>query len=377
MKNAKVPNFTLLGFCMLISIITLQTDIHMYSEFQQFHFDFLKNYSFIQSEIKNYVKNPNVLTLNEIHKQMKQQRDKSFCKLCNKLKKGKNSNSTPRDLIIGVAVGERQKNLLSFVRTLRTVESKSTFAMIVDDDMMNHGISEQEKDLLLNCSTIFLNVGEVYKYRESAIVLSRNVMFLALLQNIWHEFDRVIIADMYDTIFQADPFTTEFSYTGVVATLENKSITRDKINSDWILRTDPEFTDEKYRNHLIINGGLWYGGVLSMIEFLGAYIDYHIWFEYSRLLNDQSILNMMYVDGKLPKSFTTDKKGYMVSAYMWRFDWRPNEDGMFNAEGIYPVTIHQYNRVAPIRNYLPSLCPPLGDWDTNSYAYHHFIPKEN
>lgn len=377
MKNAKVPNFTLLGFCMLISIITLQTDIHMYSEFQQFRFDFLKNYSFIQSEIKNYVKNPNVLTLNEIHKQMKQQRDKSFCKLCNKLKKGKNSNLTPRDLIIGVAVGERQKNLLSFVRTLRTVESKSTFAMIVDDDMMNHGISEQEKDLLLNCSTIFLNVGEVYKYRESAIVLSRNVMFLALLQNIWHEFDRVIIADMYDTIFQADPFTTEFSYTGVVATLENKSITRDKINSDWILRTDPEFTDEKYRNHLIINGGLWYGGVLSMIEFLGAYIDYHIWFEYSRLLNDQSILNMMYVDGKLPKSFTTDKKGYMVSAYMWRFDWRPNEDGMFNAEGIYPVTIHQYNRVAPIRNYLPSLCPPLGDWDTNSYAYHHFIPKEN
>lgn len=354
----------------MISVYILHYDIQVYLEYKN------ENFDIIADEVSHYIADTSVLTLHEVLKHLKNV-NMEKCTKCNTLVKGNSSNSTPRDLILGLGTGRKHSNLLSFVRTLRTVESQATFIMITDDEMLQHGLNANEKQEMINCGTIFLNIKQLRTYRGVGLVMSRNVIFLSLLQNIWSSFDRVIITDLYDTYFQSDPFTTSFSKTQAIATRENVEILVSPPNREWIMQTDPNYTYSKYQGKYVINGGLWYGGTQDMLDFLYSYINLHIWFNYSKHMNDQSILNMMYVDGLLPSSFSVDHKGYMVSATNWQFHSKPNEFGMFKTGNVYPVTLHQYNRIVPIRKYLPQLCPPLGSWDTRSYGHHIYTTQWN
>lgn len=369
-----------LNFLSVAYIAVVYCILHKYSDIRigyalsPDYTNFFLKYKFIQSEIAHYVKYPNILTLLELKKRLNKLKPEN-CTKCSTLQRGKRATSTPQDVILGMAIGYHQVNLLSFVRTLRTVECKARLVIIVDDEMLNTTLNKQEVQEMTNCGTVFLNVGKVYKYRNASKEVARIIIYLALLQNIWEEFDRVIITDLYDTYFQADPFTLDFHNYEIFATRENSKILDRSPNYEWILRTDPNYSYQKYKDQWTINGGLWYGGTLPMVEFLNAFVDYDVWFNYSKFLNDQSILNMMYRDGKLPKSFFIDEDGYMVSATFWEFKSKPNKYGMLKTGRVYPVTVHQYNRIMPLYSQLVEMCPRIDDWDSSPYATTNIITQ--
>lgn len=331
---------------------------------------------FIFRELPKYCTLTDWLDIDYVRKQLDSV-NYSRCSLCNTLTRQNDSDSTKRNLILGFAMGHKQYNLITMARTLRTVSSKATFIIFVDNTMFSSTLSYSELEELKKYGVILFNIGSTIKYRDIPEITSRFVLFSAFLHKFSSDFDRVIMADLYDTYFQQDPFCKAFSLTtGFHATAENVQILSSPPNRQWISQHDPNFSYEKYRGRKVINGGLQYGDIKSTLTFLESYIDYNFWFNYSRGKMEQAMMNIMYVEGRLPKCFIPDyDASIMISATHWYFDREPNKFGMFKTNGVYPVTIHQYNRITPIRNYLPKLCPPLGNWQKNPFGHHTFTTQ--
>ena len=132
----------------------------------------------------------------------------SNCKLCTyKVRNSNKANSTPRDVLITVSIG-KPKSIVLFLKTLRTTGSNCTVVFLFDHTGYI-SIDESTRLLLEECGGIALDCGDV-PYKDTFQIHNYCYVFVYefLIRNK-DAIDRAIICDLYDTVFQGDPFNNQ------------------------------------------------------------------------------------------------------------------------------------------------------------------------
>jgi hypothetical protein len=74
---------------------------------------------------------------------------------------------------------------------------------------------------LNNCGVTLVNIGIVNLTRKNDLLLFRNRFLLSFFRTRTPLFDRIIITDLFDTVFQGDPFHANFDRTTLGFSIES------------------------------------------------------------------------------------------------------------------------------------------------------------
>ena len=223
---------------------------------------------------------------------------KETCPLCNFTVRNKNlSNSTPRDLLLVSSVGTI-RNVVPLMRTLRTTGSKCSVVLLTDDQAYIDPISLRivtECGLqIIRCGNMELpKIGED-SYKWSAYSYIYYYLRAFLSQNI-DKFDRVIICDLFDVVFQGDPFNTQVTYDYINAIDEGVYLKDSEYNIRWIHYAGPvELTQEDLDTPYICSG-YFSGSAKNMLHLLDVFCEY---VDFATNTPDQGIFNYLFIKGK-------------------------------------------------------------------------------
>ncbi|EAX98311.1 hypothetical protein TVAG_018470 [Trichomonas vaginalis G3] len=224
-------------------------------------------------------------------------RDYSKCPSCNYPNRTTSPiKSTPSDVILVYAI-KGVKNLILFIRTLRHTGSQASVFLFVDTEAYNT-INAETKEVLDKCG---MNIIDMGKFPEFDIFSAFSMGFVAmhnfLLSNQKY-IRNVLIVDLYDIIFQSDPFT----HSGHMEKLEFVSQMNFYNSSD----TDREWIsfyrdfDPKWNDSLIINSGQLIGSCYNVLQFLDLYLEFFDPSDYySVRTTDQAFFNLLFLTKKI------------------------------------------------------------------------------
>jgi hypothetical protein len=206
--------------------------------------------------------------------------------------------------------------------------------------------------------------------------MSRHFLFYDFLVEYRTEFDRILIVDVTDTIFQQDPFTTDFGYYTVGITSEVTTLNADPLNNTkWIQLADPDYKKDPtfYESRVVLNSGLVFGSMEGILIYYSILFRQPFYQRFRPATVDQGYVNFMFYrkvfeSGGLNLQVTYPGD-YLVSARGVKFENRTNAKGLFQVAGQsgIPGAIHQYNRICPLMIQMEEFCPALA-WDTRPYA---------
>lgn len=309
-------------------------------------------------------------------------KQKSFdkCKLCSFVPNNGSypSNSSPKDAIFVLGMN-KLTNLIPIVRTLRTTNSKCRFFLFTDNSTITKYKSDKKFfKTLEDCGTEFVNLGEIDSKNLFFICYLKYFIYKKFLIKYKYFFDRVIFMDLYDSIIQHDPFTTEFENTLYLSDegyiLKNDSFNMDCLNTGFrmlkIYSGDPELKfSEVQKNSIvngnILNGGLQEGGTDSLIKLCEIMEKSGNVKRHFAYLLDQSFLNMIAYSGYLSKrmNFTIIPKGSDLSSTIGIYVSEMNKNnvtivfGNISRDGKFPAILHQFDRSERIKDELKRVCP--------------------
>ena len=198
------------------------------------------------------------------------------CTLCNFVPPRRNGNSTPRDLILTFALGKLQ-NALAFVSSCRTTGCQARIVFLVDD-VAHTKYSQEFYQELYNCGCEIINVGHFDIKDRQDIFFIRYLYYEKYLSNRT-DIDRILATDLYDVLFQSDPFTNEVTGKKVFFFSEREKMADNWYNQYYIttcydnLETiEPSKNKDKLKSLLfegdIINAGISLGGYGPMLKFI-------------------------------------------------------------------------------------------------------------
>ena len=248
-----------------------------------------------KSDLQTYFFSSNLELLENPNLTLRIINNTSKCKLCTYTVRNTQPNSTPRDVIICNAIGTA-KNEILFVKTLRTTGSKASCVFLVDSHA--YGIISQEtKQIVESCGGQIINCGPVpyhkkldghnYCYVFSAYFIENNI------KNI----DRIIICDMYDTVFQGDPFNMQLENDKLNIIDEGATFSTrpGENNREWLLAFNYTLPKEKYQDYYLCSGFI--GGKAEIVlKTLKLYLKQHT---FGQKKHDQAAFNYLYFSGIL------------------------------------------------------------------------------
>lgn len=209
------------------------------------------------------------------------------CEPCTYEPKNLHNNSTPRDVILAYAIGGAY-NLIPFMRTLRTTGSKASVVFFVDDKAYN-SISDHTMAYVKNCGVNFIKMGKVIhtgKYSQYSIGYLYMQEFIK--QNL-HRIDRVMRGDMYDMLFQGDPFYDELPKGQVQLVDEEAELKINPGQQMWWNESGRPYTenDLTYRYPCM---GYIYGEADVFLKFLEVFLTE---FQFDKGIMDQGLVAAM------------------------------------------------------------------------------------
>ena len=233
------------------------------------------------------------------------------CKLCNFKPHESGGNSQPGDVIIGF-VSNKVSNIVPFVRSLRTTKSKCSIVFLFDDKALN-SIDTYSENLIRSCGAQIIN----WHRRESNCYI-KNFMFQLVYSFIrlnQYNLNRIIVVDVYDTLFQSDPFNNHIPPIMMHITDERTYLKHSHTNVRYIERVEDyhykvpkELLSVKY-----YCAGYVEGEPVIFLEFLNVFLRY-VTNSRDIYLNDQGIINYCSVTGKFHKEgIVISQPGYMNS----------------------------------------------------------------
>lgn len=286
-------------------------------------------------------------------------RKKTTCNLCPTQTNSTMSDSTDRDLAMGVLYGDHTYNVLTWVRNLRSVGCKATIVFFVTKEYMKV-LTQLEIENLYNCGVFmfFFTQFDPNKIRE--LRYAKNLIYPLFLNSYGQFFDRVLINDIYDSIFQKDPFLKTLNRNEIAVSIERVRIKYHDWFQQRLRSMDPQYSIEFYGSKFIINSGFFIGGSKTMLSLFSNITDPQYMLKYDS--NDQAILNMLYYRNIFP-NLKVDLEGenYLSACYSV-FEENPDQDGFMHEIG-YPhklSVIHQYDRICHLVQQISRVCPSLG-----------------
>ena len=211
------------------------------------------------------------------------------CKLCNFTSINDISDSTKKDVIISFSI-LKTHNLALLQRTLRTTKSNASLVLLLDQQAID-SLDEITKQFFKNCSTqVVIMPVEVFQSHDAS---PKNfmipLMYLFLKMNR-HLINRVIFVDLFDTVFQSDPFSSKFIRRGEIHIVREVITNMQHVgNINWPRCYFPNF---KWNdpNGFQLNSGYYGGYIDDILVFLNVFCQYT---RYNRC-HDQAFVNIMY-----------------------------------------------------------------------------------
>lgn len=295
-----------------------------------------------------------------------QLRDYKKCPSCNFESRSIHSNSSPQDAIL-VTMLNCTYNLVPFTRSLRTTGCKALLIMFIDD-LAKKKIDSALSTFASNCGITFISVGKT-NFTRNELLLVRNPLIYDFLKLRPTIFKRILIVDLFDSIFQGDPFYEEFDTNTVGFSLETHRCDVGQIrNAGFLIGKKNASVFFKRR---CVNIGTIVGCYDHVLRFLYYYINYlhnipEEKFKKLYWIPDQVILNTMI------NTNLTDELGIKIHLYQNNepyavlmnlfktnnvtFDvgyFKPYEDSM------YPFVVHLFDRSKRFCKSVIDRCPQI------------------
>lgn len=286
------------------------------------------------------------------------------CILCNVPVRSHNQNSSSNDAIIGSAFVQC-RNYMLVVRTLRSIGCLAQFFMIVDDLFFNQ-LPKANIEFLKNCGCIIVNTGQSQIRVPQNLHYYRYFCYRNFLEKKT-EFSRVMSLDIYDVVFQGDPFTTHIVIDSIYYTTEAATIESNSCNAGWVryaMNNTGDFNSMK--DKFIINGGIILGGYKPYMCFIKLFLDFT---KYSKdksyPIGDQGFINVivyrnMVAQHGFKQYVLTYNHGY-ANLYLMsdmNLNWTLGKVKSFDSHE-YFLILHQIYRIPELCRSIVISCPPL------------------
>jgi hypothetical protein len=222
-------------------------------------------------------------------------------------------------------------------------------------------------DSLRDCGCTVINTGTLFSQDRNYLFMLRNSATYDFLRFRTHLFDRVILFDLFDTIFQGDPFTREINETMIGFSLETALIRGNHLRGAIIL-VGKEMSMEKLFWRPVINCGTVIGSMHAVMIFLKMEFDMVKNLsrkDYVTLIEtaypDQALVNVL-VRGGFVEAQGLNVRLYehfelFVSLYKV-FKWEYNMTfGHYAPKGVYGLLIHLYDRSPEFCASVAAACP--------------------
>ena len=210
------------------------------------------------------------------------------CKSCNFSIQNDLPDSTKNDFIFASAINVT-KNIIIFCRTLRTTGSKAQIVFVLDTNAMK-SVSDTTYQYAINCGAQFINIGDVSNFSPKYIGY---FAFFNLIEKNIHLMNRIIIIDLFDIVFQGDPFSSRLS--GEQVQIADEGTYFNGININWTIQSQKNvtFLNSWLSNPYLCSGYIG-GDAKSIYLFLLLFCDVAD----INGLHDQGLVNYLHFSGQ-------------------------------------------------------------------------------
>ena len=317
--------------------------------------DFLNMSSLIFGEYEEYF---NYEILIELEKA-----NFSKCNLCN-FAPDTTSHSTKKDIAIAVLFGIDTFNVVNWVRTLRSTGCKCSILFFHEANYTDF-FNRRELNMLHDCGVVWWSLKT--RFCTNPLVDDARTTKYLVIQNFLEAygnyFNRVLLSDVFDTVFQKDPFIDEIPKDKIAVSIERVDFENHVTNTVWVQSLDKNFSFDFWKKKLIINSGFEMAYTDVLLDVIRVMNQPQYFFAKDTL--DQGILNYIYYKGLWTNlSIDFEGKHYISAAYS-KFQLQSDSEGFMHeinrSENTLAV-IHQFDRVCPVAKNLLKICPVMGTW---------------
>ena len=283
------------------------------------------------------------------------------CKLCDFPQSF--SLSSPEDLAIAVLYGRNIYNIINWVRTLRSTGCQCKIIFFHELSYLLN-FNKEELNSLNECGVVWCNLGvdilDKYKVHPTT---TRFLVIQNFLEAYGNYFRSIMINDVFDSLFQKDPFIPKLYRDKIVFSIERVQFGNHDWNMDWVKAIDPNWSNEFWRKKYVINNGFEIGNPNLILQLLYAANKPEYFSKPGS--TDQAVVNYLYYRG-LFTDLNIDFNGtYYISACYSIFNLTPDDKGFMHEVSYNQTTlalIHQFDRICSVAENLARICKPLGEW---------------
>jgi hypothetical protein len=292
--------------------------------------------------------------------------DGKSCEPCKFVSRSRTPDSTQNDVVIASMLGMTY-NIVPFVRSLRTTGSLCRIVFLVDDTARTK-VGANLSVFLKNCGCTLIPIG-MLNMELNDLYLLRNRLLYSFLDARPFLFDRIVVADLYDSIFQGDPFYNAFDRHSIGFCLEIYPCDHLQVGgAQHLLGVKNASVFSQFR---CINVGTVTGTSALLLRFFGLYVAYLRAIPPDVLKKMSFIPDQVIINSMIRTNVTSDAhlrirvyeyfQEYNVMSFLTS---RPNVtyalgDYQPHYGGLYPLVLHLHDRSPEFSRSVKERCPPL------------------
>jgi hypothetical protein len=248
------------------------------------------------------------------------------------------------NIVLGAAFGYSVEQIRPFVQTLRRYHGGPAGLLVTS-------LGPPELPSFLRQYDIEPIFFESAHWMAFHIQVIRYIRYWEHLRTSKAQFDRVLLTDVSDVIFQRDPFE-DLPSGELLCFLEDKRMTIGtcKINSFWMRQVFGEQAVIRFFNHRISCSGTTIGSLPAILRYLELLLHHANPQILGRLQDrghDQGIHNYMIHSGALPDAQLIENGNHVFTLHHTPSEEiRIEPEAILTANGQKPAIVHQYDRHA-------------------------------
>lgn len=332
------------------------------------YFDLISDFDFNNEWIKN----------NDI--QQTPDWDPQICPVCNFHPSTINQSfytSSKRDLVMTIYV-KHMDGMIILARSLRTTSCKASIVYFVDSNLYSEiQNNTQYYKFFQGCGISLINFGKPPLTTKS-VVNYRFILFGEFIKHFYNNYNKVIITDGFDTVFQSDPFGYEWDPKAIYLTRENQL---NIVTESWYKELFHGENVFDVLNTLIVNNGVVAGYSEAMYRYLDFYLNEYDWKKWNHPY-DQAHLNYLFYRKKFKRNGIKiiafySCEGFISSIYQMHGNESFQKLGVFNPKNrkFCPSLIHKYSEAHEFAINTYKQCPRLA-WQRGLNEYIQGVTQE-
>jgi hypothetical protein len=282
------------------------------------------------------------------------------CRLCSFESRTSGADSSDNDAVISFATG-RLSGLIPFCRSVRTVGCNAQ-VVILGTPLSFRDLTKSEERIITNCGVTLVSFGRLPPTTWETEVILRFAVIYDYLYYRRHLFGRIFVVDLSQVVFQADPFTPDFSSDAVYFVQQDHKLNDSRAEKYDFQRLPVNFEDFQHRR--ILSDCVFGGGPEPLLVFLDIFIYY-----YSMTIMDMEPTShaafFMFLVWHFEQSkrfspvILTNVSGIVsIATYIYpMIDQRLGRVAIAEAPGKYASIILHYSRINKFLHSYYDACP--------------------